>query len=603
MTVGRPGVLLLAGVLSAAALAAQNPPPAPLRPAASDSAGPTRADSVALPDSLSPDSFRPELPRLGPPPGPLARGGRVVFDQDALRFLGALTLGELLAHVPGVFLVRLGWFGQPEAVAYAGQGASSVEIFWDGFALDPLGEDSTGHDLSRFALGLVNRVEVEVLASQLRVYLFSDAQPVRRPRTETSFATGDAETNTYRVRYLNRWAPGTGLGIGVNWFGTEGPVTSPGDVADLTAWLKGTWTPSDQAGVEYQVLRYSLERDSLFPLAGGTALPGVEIRRTDAFVRGHVGTRPDGLGLRFDALLGGSSYRDSAGARERSLAQGAAFASYRTGRWSAELVTRFRDARTPFDIRLRGAWAPFRALAVAAYATRRTHLGDRHSLEAGGTAELRPLAAFAFRSSLRWRDAVAAPADPADAPQRTTDWSVGAGLEFARARLDLSLERHGEFVAPVSGTFSRFLPRGTSAAGTTVTGTFDLRPTAYVSVGGWYRHPLGRSSAAFEPPHHSRVWLRFRSRFLPTFRRGVFDVVGQVGAEGWSRGVAGATGAGAEIALRGETVFDWLLEVRLVGAVLFWTLRNSQPARYALVPGFEMPRALQRFGVRWEFTN
>ena len=37
--------------------------------------------------------------------------------------------------------------------------------------------------------------------------------------------------------------------------------------------------------------------------------------------------------------------------------------------------------------------------------------------------------------------------------------------------------------------------------------------------------------------------------------------------------------------------------------VLFWTMRNSQLERYDVVPGFEMPRGLQRFGVRWEFAN
>ena len=29
-----------------------------------------------------------------------------------------------------------------------------------------------------------------------------------------------------RIRYLNRWRNGSGLGVGVNWFGSNGPSTA-----------------------------------------------------------------------------------------------------------------------------------------------------------------------------------------------------------------------------------------------------------------------------------------------------------------------------------------------------------------------------------------
>jgi hypothetical protein len=362
----RPGLLLLAGVLagSAAALGAQNPPQ-PRHPPTPDSAraaqpapdsthpGTARRDTVPLPDSLSPDSFRPQLPRLGAPPGPMPRSGRIVFDRDALWFSGALTLGELLAHVPGVFLVRAGWFGRAEVIHYAGQGATSVEVEWDGFALDPIGEDSTGADLSRITLGLLQRVEVEILPSQLKVYLFSDAQPVRKPRTETAFATGDASTNTYLIRYLNRWKNGTGLGLGVNWLGTSGVVQSPGRSSELTLWGKGSWVPTPQYGVEYQVLSVSVDRDSISltdPAGAPFSLPHRKVHRTDVFLRGFVATRSDGMGLRFDALAGSTSYSDTAAALDRDALQGAAVLGYRAADWSSELTTRLRDTETPFEV-------------------------------------------------------------------------------------------------------------------------------------------------------------------------------------------------------------------------------------------------------------
>ena len=176
----RAGLVLAAVFLcGGSALAAQNPTPTPspkpdtgrVAAAPDTGAGKKLRDTIPLPDSLSPDSFRPQLPPLGAPPGPLPQAGRIVFDHDQLWFSGALTLGELLARVPGVFLVRAGWFGRPEVVQYAGQGASSLEVYVDGYALDPLGQDSTGFDLSQMSLGFVQRVEVEVLPSAVRAYL------------------------------------------------------------------------------------------------------------------------------------------------------------------------------------------------------------------------------------------------------------------------------------------------------------------------------------------------------------------------------------------------------------------------------------------------
>jgi len=606
--------LALAAVLAfPAGLAAQNPPGPPAPPARADSAPPgarregtpavrpprpLRPDSVPLPDSLSPDSFSAVLPPLGTPPGPLPIGGRVVFDRDALVFSGALTLGELLAQVPGVFLVRAGWFGLPEVVHYAGQGANSLELFWDGYALDPMGEDSAGFDLGRIPLGLLRRVEVEILPTALRVHLISDTQPVRRARTETSFATGDGQTNTYRIRYLNRWRGGAGLGLGVNWFGTNGASSSPAQSSDLTVWAKAMWAPSTRLGVDAQLLRYSLDRD---PLEG--VLPGRRVHRSDMLLRAFASSREEGMGWRFDALLGASAYGDSSEGTESRIAQGAAFAGYRGERWSAEAGARVRDARIPLELSARAGATPLRFVTLNAFAIRRTLLADRRASELGGGASVRPFGPLVLHGSLRLRDAVAEPAVLEDTAQQVTDWSAGAGLVTRRAELDVSVERHGWYAAPAYGVFAELVPKGTSIEVRTLTARFALRPTRYFTLSGWYRHPLDPATAGFEPPHHARVAATFRSQFLPIFRRGALDVLVQAAAEGWSDGVAGNDAAGAPLGLDGHGTVDWLVEVRLLGAVVYWTLRNSQIERFQLVPGVPMARGLQRYGVRWEFAN
>jgi hypothetical protein len=46
-----------------------------------------------------------------------------------------------------------------------------------------------------------------------------------------------------------------------------------------------------------------------------------------------------------------------------------------------------------------------------------------------------------------------------------------------------------------------------------------------------------------------------------------------------------------------------LLEIRIMRAVLSYQQRNILGYLYQVVPGFEMPRVLAIYGVRWDFWN
>lgn len=564
-----------------------------------------QAPAAALPavaDSLNPDTFRTVLPPLGPPAGPQPRHTRYVFGHDELRWSGAFTLGELLLSIPGAFLIRAGWYGQPEAIAWAGQGAFSVEVFWDGFALDPMGDDSAGLDVGRIPLGLLSRVEVEVLPTKLRVFLVSDVQPVTRPRTEASFATGDAQTNSYRGRYLNRWANGLGLGLAADFFGTDGPQTSRGSVQTLTLWSKATWTPSSRVGVEFQVMRLGLERESQQGSQGAVPIRAADLSRRETILRAYAASAEDGMGLRFDAAFGSSSYSDSTGL-EVSQEQVMTGVSYRAAAWSTELTSRLRSGRRPVELRVRASWAPLTHLVVSGY-------GERVSLSAGGSlsdagasGDLALPLGLRLHGGLRFRDYQAPSGLPGDTSQRVTDWSWGVTLVRRTWHADVSLARHGRFVAPAYGMFAAQVPRHTAIDVVTLTASFSIRPRPYFTLHGWYRHPLDPIQAAWEPAHHTRVSATFRSRFLPHFRRGAFDLLAEATLEGWSDGTAGLDASGNAIGLEGATVINYRIEFRLVGALLYWTLINPALERYAVVPGFPMARGLQRFGVRWEFAN
>src|ERR1035437_10142343 len=139
-------------------LGAQQPPPSrpPVQPVpAADSTKRSQAadtipksarrDTIAAQDSTKPDSAKRAAAIRRPPPDtiktPTARPStprsteigpnRWHWDRDAMFASGALTLGELLARVPGVTLFTTGFILAPEVAGWYGN-PNSVRVFVDG---------------------------------------------------------------------------------------------------------------------------------------------------------------------------------------------------------------------------------------------------------------------------------------------------------------------------------------------------------------------------------------------------------------------------------------------------------------------------------------
>src|SRR5262249_38934645 len=158
---------------------------------------------------------------------------------------------------------------------------------------------------------------------------------------------------------------------------TSGPATSRAGVNQLNLSARLTWAPTDRSGIEYQVNGYTFQRDGLSPLATGStspAFPGVDVHRSDMFVHAFAATRSDGMGLRFDALLGSSSFGDSTHLHDTLVSTAAFDASLRERAWSAEAWARVRDGRWPLDVGSRLAVSPMRWLTLAGTSRLRTLL-------------------------------------------------------------------------------------------------------------------------------------------------------------------------------------------------------------------------------------
>ena len=114
----------------------------------------------------------PTMPRMaaaGPQP-PLSRA---IFPRDSIDASGALTVGDVLARVPGVYLWRGGGVGRPEMPNFRGRGVASVEYLLDGMPWLPVGPDSLAVDASLIPLALLERIEVERWPGLVRVQLFT----------------------------------------------------------------------------------------------------------------------------------------------------------------------------------------------------------------------------------------------------------------------------------------------------------------------------------------------------------------------------------------------------------------------------------------------
>jgi vitamin B12 transporter len=102
-------------------------------------------------------ALRDRIVELDPVEVVVAQGEGIVLDREAVTRSGALTLGELLAGVPGVVIRRRGP-GGTEEVSLRGSGSGGVLVLVDGV---PANDPMTGAaDLSLLSTASVRRIEV-----------------------------------------------------------------------------------------------------------------------------------------------------------------------------------------------------------------------------------------------------------------------------------------------------------------------------------------------------------------------------------------------------------------------------------------------------------
>ncbi|HYS69778.1 MAG TPA: hypothetical protein VEM14_06010 [Gemmatimonadaceae bacterium] len=593
------GALLYAPVVAARAQVVTPPPsavPIPVKPktdSGPDSAK-VKTDTIKAPIGRFAD---PALYEIGP---------QYEWNRADLFATGSLSVADLLDRIPGVTTFRSGWLATPQTATYSGD-FRRIRIFYDGIEIDNLDSRTRGVlDLSSVQLWSLEHLSIERTGGELRIYMRSWRVENTDPYTRADIATGNEDTNLYRGFYGKRLDNGGVLQFAGQQYGVTSPrFAGSGDALSLLGRIgvaKKSWS------IDAFVLRHHPTRDIERPLATSLrpSVLALDATYTDAYVRAAVGgvnsgpwasvtvaslgykgtTSPDrGIGavLVSDTLERRASeaqynvnggvtlgpLRVEVGDRLRDLAG----TSYNSASARADVVSpfatlsgfiehdTFRKA-TNADIGLRAQPLPF--LAVSGSFTQSTPSSGGAS-SVGSAASMRGEAAIKLFGP----------------------W-VSFGLITSEQTAGLAPVVYDTLLLPTQA--GRITARTASIRGPLVSG---------LGIDAWlvqWNH-----TEPYIPKYQGRAEINYANNFAKRFPRGDFAIK----AAGFFeyRSHVDFPLSDGDVRTEVSKTLSGILEIRIMRAVLSYQQRNLLSYQYQVVPGFEMPRVLAIYGVRWEFWN
>jgi hypothetical protein len=564
----------------------------------------------------SADSIKTPLARAEVPP--LADiGERYRWTREELFSSGSLTLGELLGRVPGVTDFASGWIATPHIDSYLGD-FRRIRLFYDGIELDPLdARIGPMQDLSAIPMWTLEELVVERAAEELRVHMRSWRVNKTTPYTRVDVATGDLSTNSYRGFFGRRFGNSAALQIGAQQFSTEDPRTQgDGDLLSIfgrLGWAKKNWS-ADAVLLRTRRSRTEQLRDALEGGPTFANLPGLEATRSDGYARMGYG---DPEGARWLQIIASTSRF-----AETNTKTPATGATPGTGTGTAPFVGDTVDStasRAQYvvtgGVKLLGATVSatgrYRVFNGRWFLTPSGRVGyDRGILsttayveqqESDSTfrtdfsARLSPLPFLAIAGSL-------GRLSPLGESTRPTSLSYRGevGLRLGRMWATGGIMSVDTTIVPAPRAYDTLY---TDAAIGAHRGTFaTLRGPVWKAVGvnvvatKWER-------VAYLPQYQVRSEVYASTSWLSRFPKGNFHVLASI-AHDYRTAVSFPV---VEDAIAQETpqhhVVSTLFELRLYDAVISWQYRNVMGAIYQVVPAYTAPRAINYYGVRWDFFN
>ncbi len=607
----------------------------------------TRADSLARDTTdytglflkAQQDAKRliPVLPRIGA--GTLLPfRTRVIFDRDSILWHNAETVSDLLSKVPGVFLLRGGWAGRPELPAYQAHGATSVEYVLDGVPYFPTGQDSLMVDPTVLPLSFLERIEVEKLPGQLRVLMYTHRHDRSVPYSRIGIASGDLQIARYQGELQKSSAKGVNFTAAFDHFSVPAQQGVSGDYSNTQGWLRLGYAPSPRFGAELEYFLNSPDREAVLAEKStkDTLSRARHGSRNDVQGRIFLTRRGDGLGPRLDLLVSHTGWidelqKDSSRAvvngvevdgvlvaadtifvktrHQRSFTQAGAVLAYRLPAAGLDGSVFYRSTWTPLEARARGGVMPSRWLTASLEGAYLRHDGGRSSQWL--TARAGVTLPYGLSASGVWRrgSEVAVPAILADSAQNLDDRTLTAGVRWGFGEIEASYSWNAAFHPTSYAQYAQLASIGPSGRTEWVTVNARIAPRQWLVFDGWYSTPQGAQPEG-QPPTHSMINGTIQSKFLPTFRSGIFNLKLQFTVENWGPGILARDTAGVPITLRGATQMRYYIGLQIGAFQAYYDRYNVAGTRLPYVPdakpgraGLGPPRFASTFGVRWEFSN
>jgi hypothetical protein len=588
---------LYAGVASAGAQVV--PPPASEVPI------PVKPKTDSGPDSahVKVDSIKAPIGRFADPMT-YEIGSQYDWDRTQLFATGALSLIDLLDRIPEVTTFRSGWLSTPQTATFNGD-FRRIRIFYDGVEIDDL-DNMTGDvlDLSKIQLWSLEHLTIERSAGELRLYMRSWRIENTDPYTRADIATGNEETNLYRAFYGKRYDNGAAFQFAAQQYSVASArFSGSGDALSLLGRVgiaRKSWS------VDAFVNRLHSTRDIERPTLGRPPILGLDATNSNAYIRAAVGGVNSGPWAQITvASLGfkGSTSPDrnaAAASQPDTLPRKASETQYNA---SGGLTT--GPARLEIDDRMR-ALAGHTTNSISGRLDIATRLGllsgfaERDGYRGTTNADVgiraEPLRFLALSASI----AQSTPTSAANSPLASTQSARGEiGLRILGPWVSAGVMRNTKTTGLAPLVYDTLLlptPAGTSTGQT-------------LSIRG----PLGRGfrvdswlvrwhqTRPYQPQYQSRSELSFTNSFLGQFPRGDF----QLHAAGIYeyRGHMIFPLAAGDVRETNARTLSALLEIRILRAVISYQQRNILAYPYFVIPGFEMPRVLAIYGVRWDFWN
>lgn len=241
-------------------------------------------DTARRPSVFADDSVRPipQLANLNLGPANGFVDGVWTWNRESFHDEGAITLGDLLERLPGIVVFRTGLYLQPEAASVFGGTANRLEVWLDGYALDPMLEAS--FDLSKMELAHIESIRIERRIGRIRIHIQTLAHRDNRAYSRIEAAVGQPNGNLFRGLFAVPHFLAGPIAGAIDRLDTKG--TQGREPANQTAgWLKWSYIRGNGSGLQLEYRQVISTRDP-------EVVWDERYTRKDLIARGRVQLKP-----------------------------------------------------------------------------------------------------------------------------------------------------------------------------------------------------------------------------------------------------------------------------------------------------------------------